>query len=212
MNNSKIKKMRIPVELRQLQKSQNEHGISCNTLSSSPDDFTALEAYIPGPKGSPYEEGIFKMSITFGEQYPFRPPTFKFITPVYHPNIDSGKCFVQGNLIAIINTFKAGKICLDLLRMPPTGSYNPAITLESILLSIQLLLANPNPDDPLQGDAADLFKSNRDLYNQKAREFVKQHSCLHEDMKVVDSGEVKENDVPAGNQEVKKKKLKLSYK
>ncbi|XP_023301348.2 probable ubiquitin-conjugating enzyme E2 31 [Lucilia cuprina] len=195
MNNSKIKKMRIPVELRQLQKSQNEHGISCNTLSSSPDDFTALEAYIPGPKGSPYEEGTFKMSITFGEQYPFRPPTFKFITPVYHPNIDS-----------------AGKICLDLLRMPPTGSYNPAITLESILLSIQLLLANPNPDDPLQGDAADLFKSNRDLYNQKAREFVKQHSCLHEDMKVVDSGEVKENDVPSGNQEVKKKKLKLSYK
>ncbi|XP_037809331.1 ubiquitin-conjugating enzyme E2 D1-like [Lucilia sericata] len=191
MNNSKIKKMRIPVELQQLQKSQKEHGIRCNTLSTSPDDFTALEAYIPGPKGSPYEEGTFKMSITFGEQYPFRPPTFKFITPVYHPNIDS-----------------AGKICLDLLRMPPTGSYNPAITLESILLSIQLLLANPNPDDPLQGDAADLFKSNRELYNQKAREFVKQHEVK----KVVDSGDFKENDVPAENHEVKKKKLKLSCK
>lgn len=57
--------------------------------------------------------------------------------------------------------------------MPPTGSYNPAITLESILISIQLLLANPNPNDPLQGDAADLYKSDKQLFNKKAKEFVR---------------------------------------
>lgn len=56
--------------------------------------------------------------------------------------------------------------------MPPTGSYNPAITLESILISIQLLLATPNPDDPLHGDAADLYKTNRAQFEQKAREVV----------------------------------------
>lgn len=57
--------------------------------------------------------------------------------------------------------------------MPPTGSYNPAITLESILISIQLLLANPNPNDPLQGDAADLYKSNKELFNKKAKDLVR---------------------------------------
>lgn len=64
-----------------------------------------------------------------------------------------------------------GKICLDVLRMPPGGSYNPAITLESILLSIQLLLASPNPDDPLRDDVSDEYRYNRELFNQNARKF-----------------------------------------
>lgn len=62
-----------------------------------------------------------------------------------------------------------GKICLDVLRMPPGGSYNPAITLESILLSIQLLLASPNPDDPLRDDVSDEYRYNRELFNKNAK-------------------------------------------
>lgn len=54
--------------------------------------------------------------------------------------------------------------------MPPGGSYNPTHTLESLLLSIQLLLAFPNPQDPLRSDIADIFKYNRDLYNRTAEE------------------------------------------
>lgn len=53
--------------------------------------------------------------------------------------------------------------------MPPGGSYNPAITLESILLSIQLLLASPNPDDPLRDDVSDEYRYNRELFNQNAK-------------------------------------------
>ncbi|XP_013108322.1 ubiquitin-conjugating enzyme E2 D2B-like [Stomoxys calcitrans] len=155
MNSDRIKKMRLPMEIKQLELSFKDHGIKCSTLQQTPDNYDNMEVVMPGPKGSPYEDGIFRISVNCGDQYPFRPPTFKFVTPVFHPNIDS-----------------SGKICLDLLRMPPTGTYNPAITLESILLSIQLLLANPNPDDPLQGDAADLYKSNNNLFNKKARETV----------------------------------------
>ena len=55
--------------------------------------------------------------------------------------------------------------------MPPGGSYNPAITLESILLSIQLLLASPNPDDPLRNDVSDEFKYNRELFNERATKY-----------------------------------------
>ncbi|XP_055845378.1 ubiquitin-conjugating enzyme E2 T-like [Episyrphus balteatus] len=154
---SKIKSNRIPVELQQIEKTQDAHGISCIPKTDS--DFSSLIATIPGPKDSPYASGMFELSIIVGDQYPFRPPTFKFITPVFHPNIDS-----------------SGQICLDLLKMPPVGTYNPAIRLESILLSIQLLLANPNPDDPLQGDAADLYKSNLEMFNQKARDYTYLHA------------------------------------
>lgn len=65
-------------------------GIKCTTKDNSSDDYSQLIAKIPGPKGSPYEEGIFEISIAIGEQYPFRPPTFKFLTPIFHPNIDQG--------------------------------------------------------------------------------------------------------------------------
>lgn len=53
--------------------------------------------------------------------------------------------------------------------MPPGGSYNPAITLESILLSIQLLLSSPNPDDPLRDDVSDEYRYNRELFNKNAK-------------------------------------------
>lgn len=70
-----------------------------------------------------------------------------------------------------MDTFSDGKICLDVLRMPPGGSYNPAITLESILLSIQLLLSSPNPDDPLRDDVSDEYRYNRELFNKNAKKY-----------------------------------------
>ena len=45
-----------------------------------------------GPASSPYEAGKFEVNIKFPEQYPFKPPDFKFKTPIYHPNItESGE-------------------------------------------------------------------------------------------------------------------------
>lgn len=79
------------------------------------------------------------------------------------------ECECESNGVFCIFILLDGKICLDVLRMPPGGSYNPAITLESILLSIQLLLASPNPDDPLRDDVSDEYRYNRELYNQNAR-------------------------------------------
>lgn len=146
-----IRPRRLPAEIRQIEESSNDHGIRCYVQN---DCYESLEAVIPGPKETPYEEIQFKIAMEFDSHYPFRPPSAKFITPVYHPNIDTD-----------------GKICLDVLRMPPGGSYNPAITLESILLSIQLLLASPNPDDPLRDDVSDEYRYNRELFNQNAKKF-----------------------------------------
>lgn len=69
-------------------------------------------------------------------RYPFEPPLATFLTPIWHPNVDG-----------------AGRICLDLLRGPPTGNWRPTVSLMALLASIRLLLGEPNPDDPLVPEA-----------------------------------------------------------
>lgn len=69
-------------------------------------------------------------------RYPLEPPIVRFTTPVRHPNIDE----------------VSGRICLDLLRMPPEGSWRPIVSLGSVFVSIHVLLGSPNLDDPVRPD------------------------------------------------------------
>lgn len=73
-------------------------------------------------------------------RYPFEPPRVTFVTPIYHPNIDS-----------------SGRICLDILKMPPTGAWKPLITIEGVLVAICNLMSCPNPNDPLVPDIVCTF-------------------------------------------------------
>jgi ubiquitin-conjugating enzyme E2 T len=123
---------RVAKELHQLQKDPPE-GVS--VWADKEDDLKKLEASVKGPEDSPFSAGVFRLSIDLSERYPFEPPRVRFVTPVLHPNIDSG-----------------GRICLDVLKMPPKGSWSPSQTIRSVLMSIRLLLAEPNPDDPLMPD------------------------------------------------------------
>ncbi|EPY89411.1 ubiquitin-conjugating enzyme E2 T [Camelus ferus] len=68
-------------------------------------------------------------------RYPFEPPQVRFLTPIYHPNIDS-----------------AGRICLDVLKLPPKGAWRPSLNIAAVLTSVQQLMSEPNPDDPLMAD------------------------------------------------------------
>ncbi|CAH2056916.1 unnamed protein product, partial [Iphiclides podalirius] len=112
-----------------------------------------------GPKGSPYEKGSFKLIVNIPKRYPFEPPLVKFVTPVYHPNID-----------------KEGRICMDMLKMPPKGAWLPTITLETLLVSLQTLLANPNPHDPLMMDVAHEYKVDIETFQEKARRLTQKYA------------------------------------
>lgn len=83
------------------------------------------------------------------------PPKVRFLTRIYHPNID-----------------RLGRICLDILK----DKWSPALQIRTVLLSIQALLSAPNPDDPLNNDAAELWKSQEVVAMQTARDWTKQHA------------------------------------
>ena len=112
------------------------------------DDLFHWRATILGPEGSPYEGGIFKLKIDFPADYPFKPPRVVFLTKIYHCNINS-----------------AGGICLDILK----DQWSPALTIGKVLLSICSLMNDPNPDDPLVSDIANLFKNNKKEHDYRAK-------------------------------------------
>jgi ubiquitin-conjugating enzyme E2 D/E len=118
-------------------------------------DYTKWEAYIFGPTKSPYEDGKFLLDISIPSDYPFKPPKIKFITRIFHPNINS-----------------TGEICIDTLK----NNWSPSLTLDKVLLSIIALLDNPNPDDPLDAEAASLYKNDRNKYNEKIRNMIKKNN------------------------------------
>uniref|UniRef100_A0A9J2P7U7 UBC core domain-containing protein n=1 Tax=Ascaris lumbricoides TaxID=6252 RepID=A0A9J2P7U7_ASCLU len=115
------------------------------------DDLFHWQATIMGPPESPYQGGVFFLTIHFPTDYPFKPPKVAFTTRIYHPNINSN-----------------GSICLDILR----SQWSPALTISKVLLSICSLLCDPNPDDPLVPEIARIYKTDRDRYNQLAREWT----------------------------------------
>jgi ubiquitin-conjugating enzyme E2 A len=125
------------------------HGVSAAPLSDS--SIFEWTATIVGPTDTPYEGGIFRMELSFGSEYPDKPPKVRFINRVFHPNI-----FVDGSL------------CLDLLQ----GAWSPAQTVESLLVSIRSLLADPNCSSPANPEASSLYQTNRKEYRRRVRACV----------------------------------------
>ena len=126
-----------------------------NIKAGPSNNLYAWKATIAGPNGSPYEGGIFKLKINFGTEYPFKPPKVKFITKIYHCNINS-----------------SGDICLDILK----NKWSSALTIPKLLLSIASLLDDPNPYDPLVPRIAKQLKENRGLHNATSKEWTKKYA------------------------------------
>ena len=138
---------RITKELRDLSK----ENLSICTAGPVDNDMFKWQATILGPKDSPYEGGIFMVSITFPPDYPFKPPQLKFTTKIYHCNISPD-----------------GDICLDILK----SQWSPALTIMKVLLSLCSLLTDPNPDDPLVPSIATLLKEDKIEHDRRAQMYT----------------------------------------
>ena len=128
-----------------------------NCSAGFTNDITKWEATIFGPSDTPYQGGVFKLNLDFSQDYPFKPPTVYFTTPIYHCNIN-----------------ERGGICLDLLK----NNWSPALSVSKLLLSICSLLAEPNPEDQLMPEIARLYKSNRKLHDINAQNYTNKYAGL----------------------------------
>ncbi|ELP92598.1 ubiquitin-conjugating enzyme E2, putative [Entamoeba invadens IP1] len=115
------------------------------------DDIKKWVCVIFGPEDTIWENGIFQLRMEFTEEYPVKPPKIVFVSPMFHPNI-----------------YTNGSICLDVLK----SNWSAVFDVSFILLAIQTLLNQPNPDSPANTEAAELYKNNRSEYERRVKEVV----------------------------------------
>ena len=113
------------------------------------------EGEIYGPEDSPYDGGVFHIGIDVPEDYPLKPPLFKLQTRIYHPNIKVD-----------------GQICLDILKR----QWSPALGISRALLSIIVLLSEPNAKDPLNPIAGKQYLNDKEAFDITARSWTAEYA------------------------------------
>ncbi len=120
-------------------------------------DKNTVLGIVKGPKNTPYYPGTWEVMVSFPEEYPWKSPSVGFRNSIYHPNID----------------LKSGSICLNVLN----SNWSPIYTLSHIFdIFLPQLLTYPNPEDPLNEEAAKLYsqhKNDFDIYVKKHIAFNK---------------------------------------
>jgi len=129
------------------------------------DDIFRWEVMIIGPPDTLYEGGFFKCHLLFPKEYPLKPPELRILTDIWHPNID-----------------KNGKVCISILHEPGDDRYGyekaserwlPIHTVETILISVISMLADPNDESPANVDAAKEWRESYPEFKKKVARTVR---------------------------------------
>lgn len=108
-----------------------------------------------------YYGGYFKAKMTFPKNYPYSPPDFKFLRPLYHPNI-----------------YPDGRLCISILHAPGDDEmsgelaaerWSPVQRVETVLISVLSLLDDAEVSSPANVDAGVMLRGNKSQYEEKVR-------------------------------------------
>ncbi|XP_042768763.1 ubiquitin-conjugating enzyme E2 R2 isoform X1 [Panthera tigris] len=164
----------LMLELKSLQEEPVE-GFRITLVDES--DLYNWEVAIFGPPNTLYEGGYFKAHIKFPIDYPYSPPTFRFLTKMWHPNIYETEIgdYILLSLVFSIEKQSVmhmnGDVCISILHPPvddpqsgelPSERWNPTQNVRTILLSVISLLNEPNTFSPANVDASVMFRKWRD--------------------------------------------------
>jgi len=106
---------------------------------------------LPGPKETPYENGIYKLKIKF-EDYPYKAPDVIFVTPIYHPNVEKS----------------TGALCEEIYL----SSWTPLQKIEDIIFRIYSMLRIPCTNKPMEPDICKEYLDNPKEFEKKARDYT----------------------------------------
>ncbi|KAL5707226.1 E2 ubiquitin-conjugating enzyme [Ranunculus cassubicifolius] len=120
----------------------------CSASPSSDENLYVWSATIFGPDESPWEGGMFGLRLTFGNNYPEKPPRVRFTSEIFHPNV-----------------YHDGTLCMDIIQ----DAWSPCHNVSTILTSVQSLLTDPNPASPANPEAAQLYQHDIQAYNRRVR-------------------------------------------
>lgn len=112
----------------------------------------------PGPQDSPYQDGTWKVRVRLSDDYPYQPPSIRFLNRIFHPNIGE----------------MSGTVCLDVLR----ETWSPMFDLLNVFeVFLPQLLLYPNPSHPLNGEAASLMVRDYINYEKKLKEHCERYAA-----------------------------------
>jgi len=129
----------------------------------APSNLRFWRALIEGPAGTPFEGGVFALSVNIPDNYPFSPPKINFQTPVYHCNVAD-----------------SGSVCLDILH----DKWTPSLSIPKCLEALRILLQEPDTNNALRQWIAELTIAHRasngadTRYAEKARELTLKEAAL----------------------------------
>lgn len=127
------------------------------------DDLTQLDILLAGPTHTPFAAGVFKLHLAIPPTYPQQPPTAHFRTPIFHPNVDP----------------RTGGVCVETLKR----DWDAKLTLKDILIVIQCLLIQPNPDSALNAEAGALIQDDFDSFKRRAELMTSIHAVIPKAMR-----------------------------
>jgi len=113
----------------------------------NPEDLLNFTLTIKPDEGM-YKGGAFLFRFAINNNYPHEPPKVKCTQKIYHPNVD-----LEGN------------VCLNILR----EDWKPVLNLNSVMVGLQYLFLEPNADDPLNKEAAEDLRKDRQHFSQNVR-------------------------------------------
>lgn len=121
------------------------------------DSLRTLHVLFKGPRDSPYEGGVWRVRVELPDSYPHKSPSVGFANHIFHPNV----CPL------------GGAVCLDVLNQTWSAMYDLVNVFDVFLPQ---LLLYPNPEDPLNDDAARMMRAEPARYAEKVRELVRAHA------------------------------------
>ena len=134
-------------------------------------DITDIQADIEGPEATPYEGGIFRVTIKLLPNFPIVAPKGIFLTKIFHPNIS-----------------EQGEICVNTLKR----DWNPKNwSLSNLFQVIKCLLIIPFPQSALNEEAGKLFMEDYDQFFKIAKMFTQIHAKLNKNKMIIEEKEEK---------------------
>lgn len=159
---SNIAKRRLALELSNLRTNPlKDFEITPDKNENGKPDLYKWICYIPGKILGPWAGARYRLSMSFDDDYPIKPPKCKFDTVLFHPNV-----------------FPSGTVCLSILN--EDEDWVPSITVRQILLGIQDLLDHPNILSPAQTEPFQIYKKD---YNEYLDRIKKQIESIKESEK-----------------------------